>query len=133
MALAWDNNLELGVPEIDDQHREIFNYFEKLSTACQAGQGESVLDDVFRFLDDYVAHHFSSEEALMQQHGYPGLTEQQEQHALFRQEIEALRNQPREAGQEHELALAIDRQLVRWLIRHIRNQDREMVEYITSQ
>lgn len=132
MGLAWDSSLELGVPEIDNQHREIFSCFEKLSMACQSGQGATVLDDVFSFLDDYSARHFSSEEALMQQHSYPGLAEQQEQHAHFRQEIEGLRNLPREAGNEHELALAIDRQLVRWLIRHIRNQDREMVEFISS-
>ena len=132
MALTWDNNLKLGVQEIDDQHQEIFKHFAELSSACQLGQGERVLADVFMFLDDYVAHHFSSEEALMEQHHYPKLPEQREQHAIFRQEIESLRNRSKNGEKGHELALAVDRQLVRWLIQHIRSFDREMAEYIVT-
>jgi hemerythrin len=132
MSLTWDNSLEVGVQKIDDQHREIFRHFEKLSSACQEGQGEEALDEVLKFLDDYVAHHFSSEEALMEQHRYPKLPEQREQHAIFRQVIEELRGRSREDGQAHELSLAIDRQLVRWLIQHIRSFDRQMAEYIST-
>ena len=132
MALTWDSSLELGVQEIDDQHREIFSHFEKLSSACQSGQGEEVLDEVLTFLDNYVAHHFSSEEALMERFRYPKLPEQREQHAIFRQVIEELRSRSREGEQGHELSLAIDRQLVRWLIQHIRSFDRELAEYIAT-
>ncbi len=132
MALVWDNSLELGVQEIDNQHREIFNCFEKLSSACQSGQGEGVLEEVLMFLDDYVAHHFSSEETLMEHHHYPKLSEQREQHISFRQELEDLRNHSRTDEDRHKLAMAIDRQLVRWLIQHIRSSDREMAEYITT-
>jgi len=91
-----------------------------------------VLDEVLTFLDDYVAHHFSSEEALMEKHRYPKLPDQQEQHAIFRQVIEELRSRSREGLCGHELSLDIDRQLVRWLIQHIRSFDRELAEYITT-
>jgi len=131
MALTWDDSLELGVQEIDDQHREIFKHFDKLSGACQSGQGEVVLGEVLTFLDDYVAHHFSTEEALMERLRYPKLPEQREQHAIFRQVIEDMRSRSREGEHGHELALAIDRQLVRWLIQHIRSFDKELAEYIT--
>ncbi len=130
--MVWDNSLVLGVEEVDEQHREIFRHFEKLSTACQSGQGEEVLDEVLTFLDDYVARHFSSEEALMERHRYPKLPEQREQHAIFRQVIEELHNRSREGLHGHELSLAIDRQLVRWLIQHIRSFDRELAEYIAA-
>ena len=91
-----------------------------------------MLDEVLTFLDDYVAHHFSSEEALMEKHRYPKLPDQQEQHAIFRQVIEELRSRSREGLCGHELSLDIDRQLVRWLIQHIRSFDRELAEYITT-
>jgi hemerythrin len=130
MALTWDDSLELGVEEIDSQHREIFKHFEKLSNACQNGQGEGILEEVLTFLGDYVAHHFSSEEAIMEQIHYPKLPEQQEQHKIFSKVIEELRDRSLEHGQE--LALTVDRQLVRWLIQHIRSFDRELVEYIKS-
>ena len=52
---------------------------------------------------------------------------------LSREVIEELRSRSRgEDGQGHELALAIDRQLVRWLIQHIRSFDRELAEYIST-
>ncbi len=132
MALAWDKSLELGVGDIDDQHREIFRHFEKLFNACQCGQGKDVLEEVLTFLDDYVAHHFSSEEAIMEQNHYPGLPEQQEQHIIFRKVIEELRCRSRDETHEHELAMSVNRQLVRWLIQHIRTCDRELAEYITT-
>ncbi len=132
MALTWDNSLELGVLEIDDQHREVFRLFEKLSAACQGGHGEGVLEEVLTFMEDYVEHHFSSEEALMVQHHYPKLPEQQEQHAILRHEIEVLRNRFSEGERGQEMAMAVDRQLVRWLIKHIRSFDREMAEYIKA-
>jgi hemerythrin len=132
MALTWDDSLELGVAELDEQHQEIFRHFDKLSTACQSGQGENLLDEVLTFLNDYAAHHFSSEEAFMKQHGYPKLPEQEEQHAAFGQVITELRERARNGEQGRELAMAIDRQLVRYLIKHIGSADREMVAYTTA-
>lgn len=132
MALTWDDSLELGVLEIDDQHREVFRFFEKLSDACQRGQGEGVLEEALTFMEDYIEHHFSSEEALMLQYHYPKLPEQREQHAILRHEIEVLRSRSREGEHGQELAMAVDRQLVRWLIKHIRSFDREMAEYIKA-
>lgn len=132
MALVWDNSLELGVQEIDDQHREIFNCFEKLSSACQRGRGDSVLEEVLTFLEDYVSRHFSSEEELMEQYKYPKLAEQKTQHSNFNQEIKNLRVRLLDGTNGHELAMSINRHLVRWLIQHIRSSDREMAEYMTA-
>ncbi len=130
--MTWDNSLELGVPELDEQHREIFNNFKRLSTACQEGHGEVVLLEVLAFLKDHVARHFPSEEALMEQHHYPDLPEHREQHAKYRAMVEEFCTQAEGNGNKHELAIEVDRQLIRWLILHIRGSDREMVEYIAA-
>ena len=36
--MEWTNNLATGVPEIDNQHKEIFNRVNKLSAACSEGK-----------------------------------------------------------------------------------------------
>ena len=132
MAITWDDNLFLGFSDIDDQHREIFSRFDTLSQACQERKGNTIVKGLLDFLDEYVSHHFSCEETLMDRYAYPRFEEQREQHAIFRQEIEALHVCSTEGMDEHELALLIDRKLVRWLIQHIRNLDRDMITFVKT-
>jgi hemerythrin-like metal-binding protein len=51
--------------------------------AMMKGNPESIAAPILRKLADYVREHFSAEEALMKEHKYPGLAEQQ----LIHQEL----------------------------------------------
>ena len=133
MAFTWDNNLALGNSEIDDQHKEIFARFDKLSLACQERRGGEVLKELLDFLDEYVARHFADEESLMERAGYPGLALQREQHAEFRLKIAELRNRNADQAEKHKLSLDVDRVLIQWLIRHIRSLDVQLVEFVKNQ
>ena len=133
MALYWDDTLLLGHTEIDEQHRAIFAQFDRLSQACQQGQGEEVLNELFEYLDDYVNQHFSREEAFMAEHDYPKLAEQQEQHARFRQMVQEMRTVDSEDKSAHHLSVMVRRELILWFIQHIKHLDQEMVDYILAQ
>lgn len=130
MALQWDESLQLGNEEIDEQHKELFVRFEGLSQACQEGCGNEVVADLINYLEEYVEHHFAAEERLMQQHLYPGLSEHQQLHQDFRAKVVQLRERFKVEGATRDLAIIIDGSLVRWLIQHIGNIDRQMVDYL---
>jgi hemerythrin len=132
MALHWDETLLLGNSDIDGQHREIFVHFEQLSQACQSGQGEAALKGLLKYLGDYVDLHFSQEEALMALHSYPGLLQQQEQHASFRQKVMELQERDLANSDAHQLSIIINRRLILWFIQHIRHLDQAMVTYIRA-
>ena len=58
----WDDELSLGLEEIDNQHRELFRRMETLLEACVAGKAAEEVIGMLAFLDDYVAVHFRTEE-----------------------------------------------------------------------
>jgi len=133
MALNWDDSLLLGNEEIDRAHQQIFDYFEKLSIACMECRGEEVLHEVLQYLDDYASQHFSDEEALMEEHNYPKLPEQQIQHAYFRHSVQSLREMDMQHMDSNELSQLIYRKLVLWFNQHIKQSDQQMLNYFRAQ
>ena len=76
MSIEWQDDLSLGIPELDEQHHEIFRRFAAFSEACQQEQGREALMDLLSFMHLYATRHFASEEQLMAEYHYPGLEEQ---------------------------------------------------------
>lgn len=132
MSLIWNDSLLVGNTAIDDNHREIFEHFEKLSMAFQDGSGEELLRDMLKFLDTYVAEHFSHEETFMAQNEYPKLAEQQTQHAYFLQAVKDLQEMDMKGIGAHELSITVYRKLIQWFIHHIRKSDQELVNYVKA-
>jgi hemerythrin len=130
MALIWDDSLLLGVELIDQQHKEIFDRFEKLSRACQDQHGSDVVSELLDYLQGYVNSHFADEEAIMEKLSYPELAIQREQHAAFRKDIAAMIAASQQGGDGHRLSLEVDRRLVQWFILHIRNLDSKLATFI---
>lgn len=129
----WDNALLLGNPEIDKQHRELFDHFEKLSYACIEGCEEDQLKELLKFLDEYTQKHFSYEEAIMLQNKYPKLKTQQVQHEIFRKKIKELLEMDVKAIGLEQLSQKLNWELLSWYKHHIMQLDKEMVNYIKAQ
>ena len=132
MTIQWEESLKLGVAVIDEQHEEIFMYFDKLTDALQNGEGSGVVMDLLAYLDQYTSTHFKNEESLMDLHRYPGLELQRQQHSRFRENIAMFSENLANNAPIQEIAIKIDAALVKYFITHIRRLDREFVEYIKS-
>ncbi len=67
--LNWTSDLDTGIAEIDNQHRRILDYINKLNELREApdraGVGEVIAEMV-----DYTMSHFAFEESLMENAGY---------------------------------------------------------------
>jgi hemerythrin len=74
LATSFGPHLEIGVPEIDAQHREIFGTLRTLDAAL-AAHDEDAADLALRHLSRYVLVHFETEERWMRRTGYPRLRE----------------------------------------------------------
>lgn len=79
----------LGIPEIDDQHENIFSMLAKIDTVgndLYTPLDDEEVDDLLDILydtRDQLMHHFDREEALMEEVEYPDIEEQQDAHAKF--------------------------------------------------
>ena len=65
--------LETGNATIDQEHRELIRAVNKLLDACSEGKGRASMNETIQFLNQYVNQHFSHEEQLQKQSGYPGM------------------------------------------------------------
>jgi hemerythrin len=133
MGLMWDESFVLGIDEIDEQHKSIVEHFTRFSEAVQDGSAKEVLAEMAAFLVEYAQLHFATEERYMQRYAYPRIAEQQREHADFTNDAEDLLKKIQEDGASRELAAALAGKMVRWVIQHIRNYDREMVNFVKEQ
>ena len=83
MAISWRTELEIGVPEIDEQHKHLVESFNVFLRACRDGQGSSELLKLMEFLDEYVVKHFREEETLQRKLAYPDHDSHRLQHLGF--------------------------------------------------
>jgi hemerythrin len=130
-SLQWTPTLAVGVPDIDEQHQELFRRGERLISALRAGDRSEVLP-LLAYLDDYAVHHFEAEERVMREARYPGLEAQVAAHAAFRKDFAAMVRDYRRTGPTALLALTLHNWLSDWLRQHIGDLDRELGRFLAA-
>lgn len=130
MAIAWNDSFVVGIEDIDRQHQTIVEQFERFSTAVQDGCASELLLEMATFLLGYANEHFATEEGYMRRYDYPRIEEQLGEHAEFNRDAEDMVRSITENGASRELAAAFVGKMVRWVIQHIRNHDRDMALFV---
>ncbi len=121
--IGWNSKLAVGVPLIDEQHQEWMKRVSDLSAAIAANRGVDYVSKTLSFMVEYTEHHFTTEENLMREKGYPDMAEHRKQHESLRKTLADLVRDFDEDGATHELARFTNTFLVNWLTDHIRKLD----------
>jgi hemerythrin-like metal-binding protein len=115
----WTDEMNIGDPLIDGQHRQIF-------ALLSAFNDRMTPEDIARavaFMARYATTHFRDEEAFMERVGYPLLDEQKHEHLLFMSKVAVFSEQDTHAITLH---IGLATFLTRWLKHHILT---EIVEF----
>jgi hemerythrin len=132
MAIQWTEDLSTGVAEIDSQHKELFLRVNGLIEACNQGKGRNEVEKVIRFLEDYVAEHFSAEENYMVKFSYPGYGIHRAQHLEFMEKFTNLKNQLESDGAGVHIVVKTNHIVVDWLKNHIRKTDKILASFLLA-
>lgn len=132
MAIQWDQSLSVGIDEIDNQHKELFNRVNALLDACNQGKGKQVVGEIIDFLGDYVVTHFGAEERYMQQYNYPDYDAHKAMHDSFIDSFGQLKKKFESEGPGIQLVLQTNRTVVDWLIKHIGNTDKALGAFLKT-
>jgi len=130
MKIEWHEYLSVGVAEIDNQHRLLFNKFNALLAACNNGGSADEVNRLFSFLGTYVITHFSDEERLMQKFGFPNYPKHRDLHQAFTLQIAALKERLMNEGPTPGLVVTICLTINGWLIEHISGMDRAIGRFL---
>jgi len=124
--IAWNTDLDTGIDEIDRQHRRIIDYLNQIDDVHGDRQKIGTLIEK---AVDYTASHFVFEEMLLEKAGYSFTALHSKVHDIFIRRINELKDRFN-AGED--VAEDLRSLLSRWLISHIRTEDRNYVETVTT-
>ena len=78
--LTWNHACSTGVQAMDDQHGILMDTINDLRLAMTRGSDKEQIGALAKRLIEFTQMHFSSEEQLMEQSGFPGLAEHRAAH-----------------------------------------------------
>lgn len=122
--LTFTNDCLIGITQIDDEHKRLFELIAQANEMAQAG-GDSVAQAIalVQELKEYAAVHFAHEEAYMEQIKDKELARQRKEHALFAEKVNTY--DLSQAGEEDAKAVVLEilEFLSHWLFSHILGSD----------
>jgi hemerythrin len=127
--IEWNDSLDTGIDVIDNQHKRIVGYINQLEDTREHHSMEEV-GEVLDELVDYTLSHFTFEESLMEEAGYPFIKAHKRVHELF---IRRVSDYMQRFKMGEDITEELHNTLKAWLINHIRNDDNDYSEIVRTQ
>lgn len=127
-SIKWSNELSVGVPLIDEQHKTLIQIANGLINAVAKGSGPRVIKNVVRRLREYTVFHFNSEEELMRDVHYLKRGEHSREHRRLKEQVKRYQ---RVLYERKDLkAEDVANFLKLWLLKHILEMDMELARHV---
>ena len=121
--LTWNHAALIGVRAIDDQHGVLMDTLNEIRLVLAHGGGRDQVSEGLNRLIEFTRMHFSSEERLLEHHGYPGIAEYREAHRRLLDQIEEA---AKRAHHDDELHMHSMLAFLRtWHFDHVEGADRQ--------
>ena len=125
--IKWDDSYNVHHELIDSQHRIFVMILNKLILNITKGVSK---EDMFRILDElekYAEFHFRSEENVMYECQYPGLSNHEQIHSEILHELHVLTERLAEdRGRPEDIV----EMLRKWFFSHVLNEDSHISQYV---
>lgn len=126
---TWNEGFRLGIRKIDEEHATFLNILNSLENAVAQGRGKAEVGKAIDELMLYAYHHFSGEEQMLQESGYPDYERHRKIH-------EAATGKILEIANLHQAGIFDASQMVGaltdWLIKHIQGTDKKYAPFLAS-
>lgn len=115
---SWSSSIETGIPEIDAQHKALF----ELASSFRHHGDEIRIMKSLAILCDYAKVHLKDEEELLAKIGYPDIEAHRQAHGEFRRLLRELLNDARSISLE-QIAMRVEQLINHWFFNHILHVD----------
>ncbi len=121
---------ELGILEMDEQHKVLIQMLQDTYDACRRGEGSKYITQVIEYLEAYIEKHFEQEEILQKQCNYPDFKEHRDMHTMYLQQVTALKQEITQQEATTEQVAKLIQYLTHIIENHMLTEDYKLAEYI---
>ena len=119
--LAWKSEYALGIPDVDHEHRELFDLLNDLHSSLFDPESETTVMDFLGELFSKISSHFALEEKLMRDGRYADFPAHKSDHERLLDEIRDLMDDYEDGGYVDLDRFAVE--LERWFSVHFSTHD----------
>ena len=130
ISLNWTRDFEIGIKEIDEEHRKIIEQFGMLYSSMIEGHGHEYYQELLDFLYSYVNTHFEHEESLQREIGYDKCKEHKIIHDKFKLKVNEMIESKKGQSVTNMDLIHINLFIKDWLINHILITDKKIKMFL---
>lgn len=123
MDILWNDKMATGVKEVDDAHKLLIVWINKLNGDMKSGNGRKEILTVLNYLEKYVTLHFAHEEGCMIQYQCPSAQSNKKAHEEFVEFFKRMKNKIELEGPTVKSVFEIKDAMGDWLKNHIMKTD----------
>jgi len=123
-------DMEVGVAEIDNQHRELINRLNALTAMGHEAVSKEETQKTLDLLGEYIVKHFSDEEALQKKNNYPEYEAHRKLHQQYIEEFKKLDAEFAANGHSLKFTMDLNNSLINWIVKHIKSADVALGRFI---
>ena len=122
----WNDELLVGLQEIDDEHKELFSLFQSLSSDISADRDLQIIESAVAYLDEYVREHFTREERHMEMFKYPDILAHKKEHKKFTKDFSKLKTHMQKKGDASLWTKKLEGFVHDWFVKHMQDTDKKL-------
>lgn len=119
----WKDSYELGIENIDAQHKKLFEITANLIKEIEGEQRPKVYKHIIQFLNEYVIVHFRDEEAYFASIDYADQSKHKKQHIELKKAVEKYTSELEVTKYDGQVVKKFAGMLSAWLIYHVVGED----------
>jgi hemerythrin len=128
--IRWKDEYSLGLEIVDRQHQHMIEIVNKIIEQSGLSDDSELVSETLTEMINYAREHFTDEEVLMQQYGYPDIELHKKQHDYFitttaELAISFMDNQQTTGDEIAEF-------LILWLLNHILKSDMKYRDFFKT-
>jgi len=123
-VLQWREEFNVGVEEVDHEHRELIELIRTLQLNLQEGADTSDIVDVLGEIFAQISAHFALEEKMMRETHYDAYADHKEDHETLLDDLRDIMDEVEDDGVLDEARLTDD--LDRWFSDHFKTHDAKL-------
>jgi hemerythrin len=127
--ITLTKDMEVGVAKVDAQHKELVDRINKVTSAEEQSATKEETQKMLDYLGDYIVKHFGDEEILQRESKYPEYEWHKEQHKLYVDNFNKLKEEFKTKGPSMEFTMELNKSVIGWIVKHIKSVDVKFGKY----